>query len=157
MSNTTLTNLFPGGKSQRQPFAFLVAGSRDYTNYAEFARITDHLLSQVAGKYDLIVFEGEARGADTLAKKYASEKGYKLAPYPADWDLYGKAAGLWRNEVMTSEVSLYPKKAALFFVDDVPNNQTSRGTWHCISQAQDRGIPLKIWNYKSRKFVRNAK
>jgi hypothetical protein len=152
MVNTTLTNLFPGGK-KKQPFAFLVAGSRDYTNYTEFAGITDHLLSQVKDKYDLIVFEGEARGTDTLAKKYASEKGYKLAPYPADWDLYGKAAGLWRNEVMTSEVSLYPKKAALFFC----SGDADRGIDHCISQAQERGIPLKIWNFKSRKFVRNAK
>lgn len=55
-------------KTKKDIFALLIAGSRDYTNYREFAAITDHLLSLVQEKYEILIIEGEARGVDSLAR-----------------------------------------------------------------------------------------
>ena len=133
---------------KKEIFALLIAGSRDYTNYGEFTRITDHLLSQVREKYQILIIEGEARGTDTLAKNYALDKGYKFAAFRADWDHYGKSAGLWRNELMVSELSLYPHRAALFFWDG-----KSRGTKHCIGEVVKAGIDYKVFDFRNRKFL----
>lgn len=132
-------------KPKKDIFALLIAGSRDYTNYPEFRAVTDHLLSLAQEKYEILIIEGEARGTDSMARRYAEDKGYRLAPFPADWKTYGKAAGLWRNELMVSELSLYPHRAALFFWD-----RESRGTAHCIREVKKRGIQYKIFDFRNR-------
>lgn len=137
--------------SNKETFALLIAGSRDYTDYREFAAVANHLLSLVQDNYRILIIEGEARGADSLARKYAIDKGYQLAPFSANWDLYGKAAGLWRNELMVSELSLYPHRAALFFWDG-----ESRGTRHCIGEVAKRNIPYKIFDFRNKKFIRRS-
>lgn len=136
-------------QNSKEIFALLIAGSRDYTDYEEFSRIADYLLSQVRNNYRILILEGEARGTDTLARKYAIEKNYQLAPFTANWDLYGKAAGLWRNELMVSELSLYKHRAALFFWD-----KESRGTRHCIGEVAKSGIPYKIFDFRDKKFLK---
>ena len=136
--------------ARHNTFALLIAGSRDYTDYAEFSDITDYLLSQVRDKYEILILEGEARGTDTLARLYAEEHGYRLDKYPADWNTYGKSAGLWRNEVMVSQLQLYQHRAALYFW-----NGRSRGTAHCIGEAKKLGIPIKVWNYETRQFMKD--
>lgn len=130
-------------------FALLIAGSRDYTDYREFAAITDHLLSLAQEKYEILIIEGEARGTDTLARQYAEDRGYRVAPFPADWKTYGKAAGLWRNELMADELTLYQHRAALFFWD-----RQSRGTRHCIGEVAKRDIPCKIYDFTKKEFVK---
>ena len=135
----------------KETFALLIAGSRDYENYEELCHVTNHLLSLVQDNYRVLIIEGEARGADTLAKRYAIDKGYQLASFPANWDLYGKAAGLWRNELMVSELSLYPHRAALFFWDG-----ESRGTRHCIGEVAKRDIPYKIFDFRNKKYIRRS-
>ena len=136
-------------KPKKDIFALLIAGSRDYTNYQEFRAVTDHLLSLAQEKYEILIIEGEARGTDSMARQYAEDKGYRLAPFPADWKTYGKAAGLWRNELMADELTLYQHKAALFFWD-----QKSRGTAHCIGEVRKRNIPYKIFDFEEKKFIK---
>ena len=139
-------------KPKKDIFALLIAGSRDYTDYPEFRAVTDHLLSLAQEKYEILIIEGEARGADSMARQYAEDKGYRLAPFPADWKTYGKAAGLWRNELMADELTLYQHKAALFFWD-----LKSRGTAHCISEVKKRGIQYKIFDFRNKKYVKDNK
>lgn len=114
--------------------------------------MTDHLLSLAQEKYEILIIEGEARGTDSMARQYAVEKGYRLAPFPADWKTYGKAAGLWRNELMADELTLYQHKAALFFW-----NGESRGTAHCIGEVKKRNIPYKIFDFEEKKFIKDKK
>ena len=131
--------------NNKEVFALLIAGSRDYTNYPEFCAVVDHLLSVVRAKYDILIIEGEARGADTLARQYAVDHRYRLAPFPAHWKEYGKSAGLYRNELMADELTLYHHRAALFFWD-----RESRGTAHCIREVKKRGIQYKIFDFRNR-------
>ena len=142
-------NPFINPPKSKETFALLIAGSRDYTDYKEFRTVTDHLLSLVQDEYDVLIIEGEARGTDSLARMYAEERGYDIAPYPAHWDTYGRSAGYYRNELMVSELSLYPHRAALFFWDC-----QSRGTRHCISEVQKAGIDYKIFDFRKKKFIR---
>lgn len=146
MITNMITNTTTRSNSHKKDiFALLIAGSRDYTDYREFAAITDHLLSLAQEKYEILIIEGEARGTDTLARQYAEDKRYRLAPFPADWKTYGKAAGLWRNELMADELTLYQHRAALFFWD-----RESRGTAHCIREVKKRGIQYKIFDFRNR-------
>jgi hypothetical protein len=78
-------------------FRVIVAGSREFTNYTLLKNRCDFLLSQ---RQDVVIVSGCARGADTLGERYAKERGYPIAKYPADWDTHGKKAGPIRNEQM---------------------------------------------------------
>lgn len=146
--SSKLSEKILSAKPSRETFALLIAGSRDYADYKEFCKITDYLLSLVQEKYDVLIIEGEARGADTLARNYASDKKYQVAPFPAQWDVYGKSAGYYRNELMVSELSLYPHRAALFFWDG-----QSRGTKHCISEVDKAGIPYRVFDFRKKEFT----
>ena len=40
-----------------------------------------------------VIIEGEAKGADLLARNVAEELGFTVEPYPAKWARYGNSAG----------------------------------------------------------------
>lgn len=46
------------------------------------------------------VISGCARGGDRLGEEWADQKGLEVQRYPAQWERYGKAAGLRRNQQM---------------------------------------------------------
>lgn len=68
-----------------------VVGSRDFVNYD----IVFHELE----KHDITeIISGGARGADSLAQRYANERLIPMTVFLPDWDKYGKAAGMIRNK-----------------------------------------------------------
>lgn len=46
------------------------------------------------------VVSGKAIGADTLGERWAALKDIPVHEMPADWNRYGKAAGMMRNKTM---------------------------------------------------------
>lgn len=72
----------------------LICGGRDFNDYVKL----EDTLNQIEGRFTII--SGAAKGADTLAIQYAKQYGNPVKIYPANWDLYGKAAGLIRNQQM---------------------------------------------------------
>lgn len=54
-----------------------------------------------------VIIEGEARGADKMAREVALETNYVLGntllSFPADWDKHHKSAGPIRNQQMLTE------------------------------------------------------
>ena len=50
-----------------------------------------------------LVIQGEARGADSLARDVAQNLGIEVLPFPANWEKYGRAAGPIRNKQMLDE------------------------------------------------------
>ena len=108
----------------------LICGSRDYTNKQ---RIREAILFYKPP----VVIEGEARGADTLARKVAEELGIEIAKnskgergFPADWNKYGKAAGPIRNKQMLDEGK--PDLVLAFFSGKY---EDSKGTKNMVEQA----------------------
>lgn len=84
---------------------------------------------------------GDARGVDTVAWRWAEKKGYVsrdlVERYFADWDLYGKKAGVIRNGMMVDDGK--PDLVIAF------PHRRSIGTWHAIRYAADRGINVEIY------------
>jgi len=73
----------------------IIAGSRNFNNY--------DLLKTTINDLNLEIEEvvcGEARGADSLGRRYAEENNIPIKSFPANWDQYGKNAGMIRNAEM---------------------------------------------------------
>ena len=109
----------------------LVAGSRGFTDY----ELLCDQIDRIAMEYnDLIIVEGEAPGADLLARRYAEERKITYIPMPALWKrddgTTDKGAGFKRNENMVRIVN-----KALYFWD-----MESPGTKDCIQRAKAHNL-----------------
>jgi len=109
----------------------LVCGSRYFEN--------KELMEDVLKQWDIReIIEGEARGADTLAREYAERHGIPIRAFPAQWNEYGKAAGPIRNSQMVKEGR--PDLVVAFLASN------SRGTQNMIDQAKKAGIETYVVN-----------
>lgn len=109
----------------------LVCGHRDFTDSA--------LMAATLSQFDITeVIEGEARGADTLARLWAEEQGISVIKFPADWAKYGRAAGPIRNGQMLKEGK--PELVIAFLSKD------SKGTRNMIAQARGALVPVHVVN-----------
>jgi len=73
----------------------IIAGSRNFNDYNLLKNEINNL------KYNITeIVSGTAKGADTMGEKYATEYNIKLTKFPAEWNTYGKKAGMIRNKVM---------------------------------------------------------
>lgn len=93
----------------------LICGGRDWANPEKLPEGYQHLAAEMKQQsFDFldelhearnitVVIEGEARGADTIAREWAESRGITVEKYPADWKRYGKAAGPIRNKQMLEE------------------------------------------------------
>lgn len=109
--------------------ALAVIGSRDFDDYEFLKKIIDyHPCTQIVS--------GGARGADTLAKRYAAEHCIPLKEFLPNWDAHGKAAGFIRNKQIVEAVD----ELVAFWDGE------SRGTKHSIDLAEQAGKPVyKYW------------
>ena len=126
-------------------FCLIVAGTRTFSDYDLLKEKIDHALLNHQND-EIIIVEGEAKGADELAKRYAKEKGYVLKPFPADWNKYGKAAGPIRNKAMHEFASSFSHRGCILFWDG-----ESRGTAGNFALAKEFGTPLICIKYEKEK------
>lgn len=113
-----------GGKGMR----LIVCGGRDFID-AEKAFAA---LDRAHAKRPITeIIQGGASGADTLAKRWAAERGIPCTEVRANWQVHGRAAGPLRNGDM---LDLRP--------DGVIALQGGRGTADMRKQAAARGIPV---------------
>ena len=78
----------------------LIAGSRSFNDYRKAKKIIDFYIVNIRKGNEIIIVSGGASGADLLGERYATENGFKIERHPADWELYGKSAGIRRNKEM---------------------------------------------------------
>lgn len=83
------------------------------------------------------MIEGEAKGADKMARYWAGQNGIPVEPYPALWDKYSRAAGPIRNQQMLDEGK--PTYAIAFY--DRPRDE-SRGTADMVRRLKAAEIPV---------------
>lgn len=110
----------------------LVCGDRNWSDVELLNRSLDTFHKEL--KISCVI-EGEATGADTLARTWAQQTGVLVESYPANWAQYGRAAGPIRNKQMLEDGN--PDYVIAFH-----NNITqSRGTRNMLNQAlKHKGI-----------------
>ena len=112
----------------------LVAGCRSYNNYEDAKIFIEQSISKLKEEHTIIFVSGYCKGADMLGEKYALENHYKIERYPANWAVFGKAAGPKRNKLM-AEVADY----VICFWDG-----SSKGTKSLINYVDKLNKPLFI-------------
>ena len=123
----------------------IIAGGRDFNDYDLLVEKVDYYLSTAIEQgYKIIVVSGTAKGADKLGEKYASEKGYEIAYFPADWASNGKRAGYLRNQEMSKYAKEQGKGALICFWDG-----KSRGSKHMIDIAKKDQLHMRVVNYNN--------
>jgi hypothetical protein len=118
-----------------------IIGGRDFNDYKILERYANLIFNcNPLDYFDCFVdaiISGGARGADSLAKKYAMGSTYMYIEFPADWDKHGKTAGFIRNQQIVDECDM-----VLAFWDGV-----SRGTQDTIRRAKKGKKPTWIVYY----------
>jgi len=84
-------------KKENNSIKIGVVGGRDFNNPNIFKYHLENLIDKYKDK-EIILVSGGAKGADTLAEKYAKHFGLTIIVIPAMWDKYGKKAGIMRNK-----------------------------------------------------------
>lgn len=108
----------------------IVCGGRHYSDAKTVYRVLDHIVESQAPDRTIIV-QGGATGADTLAARYAAERGLHCAEVPARWATHGASAGPLRNAAM---LALNPTMVVAF--------PGGRGTANMCKQAEASNIPV---------------
>lgn len=105
-------------------FRIAIVGSRDFENYDLLKQKVEELMPKK--NYDFIIVSGGAKGTDTLAERFAEEKGYKKEIHYAKWHLHGPCAGYLRNHAVVNDADM----VIAFW------NGISKGTRHVINIAK---------------------
>ena len=126
-----------------------IVGSRDFNDYEvlynilkEYCFDIDHegdsngdWCEVLYHKHDkTIIVSGGARGADTLAEKFANEFGFEKVIFKPDWDLFGKSAGFIRNKKIVDACDV-------LFAFQI---NKSKGTQHSIDLARKAGKEVYV-------------
>lgn len=114
----------------------IIAGSRDINKPEILATAILNALDN--GLSITEVVSGGARGVDTLGEHWAALAAVPIKRFPAEWDKYGRSAGIIRN----TEMAKYAN--ALIAVWD----GKSRGTKHMIDYAKLKNLAVYIYIIK---------
>lgn len=121
------------------PYRVWIGGTRDFNNYALAYWFFKRTLVRNA-----IILSGHAAGPDTMGEIYGRLNGHAVEVFPADWERYGKAAGMIRNAAIARLAD-----HAICFWDG-----KSAGTANMIELCKKRGIKPMIYDITERDYIR---
>lgn len=112
-----------------------IVGSRSFHNYEYLIDIMCQYFCDDNNDFDKIdeIISGGAGGADSLAKRFATENNIPLKEFLADWSK-GKSAGILRNTDIVAAADM-----VIAFWD-----LSSRGTKDSINKALKTNKPVLI-------------
>lgn len=108
-----------------------IVGSRNFNN---FNIVADFLDGYFGEDLPSRIVSGGAKGADSLAEKYAELKGIPTLIFKPNWKKFGKSAGYLRNIDIVKNSDLI-----IAFWDG-----ESKGTKHTINLAKKKNKPYII-------------
>lgn len=108
----------------------IVAGSRDFTDPLFFEVVSYAVTKSGFDITELVC--GMAKGIDTHGYKWAEDKRIPVKEFPANWQLYGKAAGPIRN----NEMAIYGDALILIWDGE------SKGSYNMRTEALRLGLPV---------------
>ena len=99
-------------------------------------KIQDFALSLVVPTSTAEIISGGAKGVDTIARRFAEERGIKLTEFLPEYSKYGKSAPIIRNKMIVNNAD-----AVLAIWDG-----SSKGTAFTIDFAKKQGKQVIIVN-----------
>ena len=109
-----------------------IIGSRNYPRLARVSRF----IKELPNRHEATIITGDANGVDRTAIEAAmSHQVYRLEVYPAQWDRYGRSAGMKRNPLIIQQADM----VAAFWDGE------SKGTAQGIREAKRREIKIRIF------------
>jgi hypothetical protein len=115
-------------------FKVIVAGGRNFSDYDLLSSTLHRLISK---KCEVEIVSGMARGADSLALRFANENNLVVKKFPANWDRHGNSAGYKRNVQMAE----YADACVCFWDGE------SKGTADMIRVARVYGLQIRVIKY----------
>ena len=113
----------------------IVAGGRNFNNYTLLEEELDYLYGLFNSPLEVVC--GEARGADSLGKRWGLENSLTVHSFPADWEKHGKSAGYVRN----AEMADFANSLVAFW------DGKSKGTKMMIDLALKKGLLVMVVRY----------
>ena len=120
-----------------------IVGGREFDDYDLLEVETTSYIKEILQKFvnpsevEVVIVSGGARGADTLAEKYAKTHNYNTLIFrvtPHQWKDLGKLAGIRRNTDIVNNSDYM-----IAFPD-----QNSRGTWDSIRKMTKKNNQVKV-------------
>ena len=126
----------------------LICGDRNWNDLPSIGGVLRRLVKRYTVQ-ELEIIEGEARGADRMARTEAEDLGIKVHRFPADWSKYHKAAGPIRNSKMLAEG---PDMVIAFH----NNILESKGTQDMLTKSIKAGKDCYIFTHEGglRRYLR---
>lgn len=124
----------------------IIAGGRDFTDYAMLKENVKRVLLDFVRTHPcnrIKIISGHANGADKLGERFSEEFGLEVIKLPANWDKYGKQAGILRN----IDMAKYAVNNNNFGVLVAFWDGTSKGTKHMIDCAKTHGLEVHVISY----------
>lgn len=123
--------------------AIAVTGGRNFTDVeAVETRFAQILQRTGFAPQEIMVFDGMARGADSICHRVAKQFGFLTERFPADWSSEPKRAGFLRNEKMADCL------VALDCMVGVIACPGARGTAHMTRYSLSVGLLVSDLNGK---------
>lgn len=116
----------------------VVCGGRDYGVGGDAAEVFHIVAGQISLLRPTLVIQGGAKGADAHARTFAMTAGIPMLEVPAQWQVYGRAAGPKRNAVM-AEVARRLGGDDGWTLLALPGG---RGTASMVAEARQRGATI---------------
>lgn len=110
----------------------LVCGDRNWDNKEAIER-------EIRARMPEVVIQGEAKGADSIAREIALDLNIKVESFHALWHIYGRAAGPIRNKKM---IEVGKPDEVIAFHSDMSK---SKGTKNMVALADLNKIPVTIY------------
>ena len=112
----------------------IIAGGRDFNNY-DLLKERVNVFCKKADITEIVC--GEAKGADSLGRRFAEENNIPVTSFKPNWQDLGKKAGILRN----IEMGNYGTHLIAFW------DGKSRGTNHMINYMKEVGKPFRVVRY----------
>ena len=112
----------------------LVCGDRNWNNAEAMARE----LMYLSTRGDITIIHGDCRGADKMAGEMAMIMGFNVIAVPAEWEKYGRRAGVVRNRKMFDE---HRPDLVLAFHEHI---EDSKGTKDMMAYAKKKGCQTRL-------------
>ena len=127
----------------------IIAGGRTFDNYELLSHFVEEYL--LNAEYDLSnveIVSGHCEGIDRLGERFAEEHNIGLKIFPAQWQKYGKFAGLKRNQEMIDYANSDDNTGVLIAFWD----GKSRGTKYTIEHSDLAGMAVEVFRYDTYDF-----